>query len=268
MSVADSADDSEARGGEPFAGMPVVKSAARTMHLLEFLAERFGQPTRLRDVAEALGAPRSSTYALLSTLVGNGWVRTDSTRTFYTLGIRALLVGTAFIDADPYVRVVRPVLLEVSQQLNETLHLARLDGPHVVYLATQESRKEIRGISRVGRRLPSHATSLGKAVLAHRPDAVPAQLPAVTDTTITDPEVLREQLAESRRRGYAIDEGETSPGLRCFGFALRYANPVTDAISCSVPVERLDQAREAEIVEAMSEARRRIEEAAPLQGTF
>lgn len=246
----------------------MVKSAARTLRVLEFLSGRFGQPTRLRDVAEELDAPRSSTYALLSTLVSAGWVRTDSTRTLYALGIRALLVGTAFIDADPYVRVVRPILLEASKQLNETVHLARLDGPHVVYLVTHGSRKEVRGISRVGRRLLSHATSLGKAVLSQRPDAIPNDLVAVTPNTITDRDAFKEELGEVRARGYATENGESAAGLRCFGFALNYTHPVTDAISCSVPSERVDEARSEEIVQVMLEARQRIEDAAPLQGTF
>lgn len=262
------ADPPEAEPREAATGVPMVKSATRTLEILELLAGRLGQPTRLRDVAEDLHAPRSSTYALLSTLVESGWVRTDSTRTLYTLGIRALLVGTAFIDADPYVRVVRPILLDVSRELNETVHLARLDGPHMVYLVTHGSRKEIRRTSLVGRRLPSHATALGKAVLAHRVDAIPDQLGGLTPNTVTDPDALREELQAVRTRGYATENGESAPGLRCFGFSLNYTQPVTDAISCSLPAERLSDARAEEIVQAMADAQRRIEDAAPLQGTF
>ena len=54
----------------------------------------------LRDVAEGLGTPRSSAYALLQTLVARGWVETDPTGADYSIGIRALLAGTSYIDRE------------------------------------------------------------------------------------------------------------------------------------------------------------------------
>ena len=92
-------------------------------------------------------------------------------------GIFALLAGTSYLDRDPRIRLVSPILADVSQDLGETLHLARLDGDQVVYLATAESREYARLLPRVGRRLFAVHTSLGKAILAERPDAVPSELP-------------------------------------------------------------------------------------------
>ena len=87
-------------------GIREVKSAARTVELLELLAARGNQPARLRELSEALGAPRSSIYALLRTLVDRGWVRTDATGTLYSIGIQALLAGTTYLDVDPILRIV------------------------------------------------------------------------------------------------------------------------------------------------------------------
>lgn len=250
-------------------GVKEVKSAARTMGVLEFLASKSGDPVRLREIAAALGAPRSSTYALLRTLVNRGWVRTDISSNFYRLDIRALLVGTSYLDADAYVRAVRPVLAQVTGALDETVHMARLDGADVVYLATQESHQYLRAYSRVGRRLPAHATSLGKAILAERDqEDVPQELSALTERTITDRDVLLAELVEVRERGYAIDDEENSMGVRCFGFALHYTTPVSDAFSCSVPLARLTPQREREIVETLTAARRQIEGSIPQWGVF
>jgi DNA-binding IclR family transcriptional regulator len=261
--VPDVKDDAVEPAGS---GVREVKSAGRTMDVLEFLATRAGEPARVREITSALHAPRSSTYALLRTLVSRGWVNTDISGNFYSLGMRALLVGTSYLDADPYLRVVRPMLTQVAEALNETVHMARLDGTDVVYLATQESHQYLRANSRVGRRLPAHATSLGKAILAERDLAdVPLALSAVTDHTIVDRDVLLADLAGVRSRGYAIDDEENSIGLRCFGLPLRYSIPVTDALSCSVPLARLTAQREQEIVEALSAARQQIEAATPLQ---
>jgi DNA-binding IclR family transcriptional regulator len=252
------------------AGVPEVKSAVRTVAVLELLAARGERPARLRELAEALGVPRSSMYALLQTLVECGWVRTDATGSLYSVGIRALLTGTSYLDSDLRVRAVRPYLDEASDALGETIHLARLDGSDVVYLATRESHEYLRTISRVGRRVPAHAGALGKALLAERADdeLPPGDEPlsAFTAHTHTSRATLLTDLAEIRARGYSVDREETVVGIAGFGFALRYDTPALDAISCSVPVSRLTEDHERHIVAVMREIRSKIESAVLLRG--
>lgn len=236
--------------------MTKVKSAVRTVELLEYLAARPDQPTRVREICAALQMPRSSAHALLRTLVDQGWVRSDEAGTEYSIGIRALLVGTSYLDADPYLPMITPFLDDLRGQLDETFHLARLDGDDVVYLATREPRQYVRTSNKVGRRLPAYTTALGKALLAERFGAeldahIPAALPALTARTITDRATLERALKEARVRGYAMDNEENTVGIKCFAVALRYRNPASDAISASVPLERLTPDREREIVEAL-----------------
>ncbi len=244
-------------------GVREVKSAARTLDLLELLAARGDRPARLQELADALGVPRSSMYALLQTLIGRGWVRTDTTGSLYGIGIRALLTGTGYLDSDPRVRAVRPYLDEASEALGETIHLARLDGMDVAYLATRESHEYLRTISRVGRRLPAHAGALGKALLAERPDEELPEGPyeALTPRTRTTRASLVADLAATRARGHSVDREEGVPGIVGFGFTLRYDTPARDAISCSVPTTRLTPAHEDRIVRVMTETRAKIEAA-------
>ena len=242
--------------GPPDVAVRKVKSAVRTVELLEYLAARLDQPARIREICAALDMPRSSAHALLRTLVTQGWVRSDATGTLYGIGIRALLVGTSYLDSDPYLPMITPFLDDLRNELDETIHLGRLDGTDVVYLATRESKQYSRLSNRVGRRLPAYATALGKALLAdrfgaERADHIPAQLDALTAHTLTDPAVLEETLEEVRVRGYANDNEENTVGLRCFAVALRYTRPAQDAISASVPIARLTPARQREIVEAL-----------------
>jgi len=237
-------------------GVRKVKSAVRTVELLEYLASRQDRPARIRDIATALDVPRSSLHALLRTLVMQGWVRSDPSGTMYGIGIRALLVGTSYLDSDPYLPVITPFLDDLRQELDETFHVARLDGTDVVYLATRESRQYVRTANRVGRRLPAYTTALGKALLAdrfgpERDEHLPVTLSPLTEHTITDRAELNDVLDEVRVRGYAMDNEENTPGLRCFAVALRYMRPAQDAISASVPVARLTEEREREIVEAL-----------------
>jgi DNA-binding IclR family transcriptional regulator len=234
------------------AGVREVKSAARTVELLELLAARGDRPARLQELADELG-----------------WVRTDTTGSLYGVGIRTLLTGTTYLDSDPRVRLVRPYLDEASQELGETIHLGRLDGPNVAYLATRESHEYLRTISRVGRRLPAHAGALGKALLAERPagDLPEGPYAPLTPRTHTTRDALAADLAGIRARGYAIDREEAVTGIIGFGFALRYDTPAQDAISCSVPATRLTPDHEAEIVTVMREIRARIESATAPGGT-
>ena len=233
-----------------------VKSAVRTVELLEYLAARHDNPARLREISEALDMPRSSAHALLRTLVAQGWVRSDASGTLYGIGIRALLVGTSYLDSDPYLPLITPFLDELRQDLDETFHLGRLDGTDIVYLATRESKQYNRISNRVGRRMPAYATALGKSLLAERfgverDEHVPSVLTSLTAATIVDRSALDDVLDDVRVRGYATDDQENTPGLQCFAVALRYCSPAQDAISASVPVERLTPQREREIVDAL-----------------
>jgi DNA-binding IclR family transcriptional regulator len=241
---------------DPDIAVRKVKSAVRTVELLEFLAARPDHPARLREISNALEMPRSSAHALLRTLVAQGWVRCDPSGTLYGIGVRALLVGTSYLDADPYLPLITPFLDDLRRDLDETFHLGRLDGTDIVYLATRESKQYNRVSNRVGRRLPAYTTALGKALLAERfgtdrDEHVPAALKPLTANTIVDRAWLDEALDEVRMRGFATDVEENTSGLRCFAVALRYCSPAQDAISASVPVGRLTPQREREIVDAL-----------------
>jgi IclR family transcriptional regulator, acetate operon repressor len=250
-----------------------VKSAVRTIELLEYFAGHLGQHS-LGELQEVLGYPKSSLYVLLRTLVELGWVEVDPTGTRYGIGVRALLVGTSYIDGDEVVLATRDTMDWLATETTETVHLARLDGADVVYLATRASQHYLRPFTRVGRRLPAYATSLGKALLATRPEAevrglLPATLEPLTPHTITDPDALLADLAETRERGYAVDREENTLGLRCFGVALgagsggngsggNGSGGSRDALSCSVPVARLTPEREAAITATLLAARDRM----------
>ncbi|GIH14662.1 IclR family transcriptional regulator [Rugosimonospora africana] len=244
-------------------GAGPVKSALRTVELLEFFAGHRGLHS-LAELQQSLGYPKSSLYMLLRTLTDLGWVETDPTGTLYGIGLRALLVGTSYLDGDHILTAAKDTLDWLAETTTETVHLARLDGTDVVYLATRESQHYLRPISRVGRRLPAHTTSLGKALLAERTDAevramLPVTLSALTPHTLVDHDALAADLRATRERGYSVDREENVLGLRCFGVALRYQRPARDAISCSVPVARLTEGRQEQIAGALLAARDRLE---------
>jgi DNA-binding IclR family transcriptional regulator len=160
------------------------------------------------------------------------------------------------------------ILDDLARQFGETVHLGRLDGAHIVYLAKRESVHPLRLYSAIGRRLPAHATALGKALLAERPDDVVDEvlswpLAALTPHTITDRDALLADLATVRAQGYAVDREESTHGIVCFAVALPLRTPAVDAISLSVPLARLSADGEQRIVPAL---RRAADEVAAARG--
>ncbi|GHJ57585.1 IclR family transcriptional regulator [Nocardioides sp. OK12] len=245
-------------------GFQPVKSADRTLAVLEALADA-RQPPSLGDLSRDLGIPKSSLHGILRTLTQRNWVVSDATGTRFSLGLRALRVGSSFVDTDDMVTRTARTLDWISAEIGEATHLGRLDGSDVVYLAKRDSTHPVRLYSAIGRRLPAHATGLGKAVLAtYTDEAVLAMLPeelvALTDHTVTDHDALLAELARVRRDGYATDNEENSAGIRCFAAALPPASPgpATDAISISIPMFRLDAALEARAIELVLEVHSRV----------
>ena len=235
-----------------------VKSADRTLEVLEALAATPGR-RGLAELCRELDIPKSSLHGILRTMIARGWVEPDATGPRFGLGVRALQVGAAYLEADDVVGVLAGVLDDLSGRFGETVHLGRLDGGYVVYLAKRESVHPLRLFSAIGRRLPAHATALGKALLAERDQAeldrlLPAPLPGLTRHTITDPARLRTELAAVRARGYAIDREENSEGIACFAVPMPLRDPATDAISVSVPLARVTADTEERIVDALRRA--------------
>lgn len=245
-------------------GVREVKSAARTIEILELLAERGNHPVTIRDLCERMCAPRSSVYALLRTLVDAGWVRTDNLNTEYSIGIRALLAGTTYLDTDPMLVAARPVLAEAGRRLGATLNLGRLDGADVVYLVTWEAPGRERTIPRVGRRLPAHATAIGQAILSTLQDPTSRLHPPLerlTETTVTDPAKLLRVLQVTRERGYAREDGQNTPGVGCVAVPMdvpAMGTSYVDALSASFRAEALTVATEREACLVLREAAERI----------
>jgi DNA-binding IclR family transcriptional regulator len=238
---------------------PGVKSATRTVALLDFFARQGGMYS-LSAIQQELGYPKSSLYALLRTLVQLGWVETDPTGTLYRIGMRALLVGASYIDGDPVVGMAHETLEWLAEATGETVHFGRLDDVEVVDLSSRPSRHDLRPVVRVGRRVPVYSTALGKALLADRPaPRLPDELERQTENTITDQRALAEELRRVRERGYAADREENSTGICCFAVVLRLQRPARDAISVSIPATRLTKAAEREIPALLMRARERIE---------
>lgn len=240
------------------------KSADRTLTVLEHLATARRRLT-LAELAAALGIPKSSLHGLLRTLRTRGWVSTDESGLRFGLGVRALLVGTSYLATDDIVLLADHHLDELNTTLAETVHLGRLDADQIVYLAKKDAPHPLRLVSMVGGRLPSHATAMGKALLAELTDEqvvalLPARLSRLTEHTITSRAALLAELAAIRVQGYSEDREESSDGVVCVAVAVPTTRPAGYAISCSVPVTRMTTQARGRVVASLSAAVRALTE--------
>lgn len=223
-----------------------VQSVERVLDLVEALSA-VPQGMALSELAAATGLHVSTAHRLVGALVGRGYACKDRESGKYRLTLRLFEVGSQVSKLLNLHAAVRPLLDKLAAACQEVVHLAEWDGTEMVYLYKVEpSRPMVRTGSYVGCRNPMYCTGVGKSVLAFLPDEEVAniwassRICAYTEHTITQLDALRADLAQVRRRGYAIDDEEHEPGVRCiavpvFGWAGR---PVA-AVSVAAPVFRM-----------------------------
>lgn len=177
------------------------------------------------ELARRTGLPRSTVHRIAVTLVECGLLERHGSAV--QLGLRLFEIGQRV----PRQRVLReaavPYMSDLREATRQTVHLAVLEGHEVVYVEILPAPGGPRMPSRVGGRLPAHATGVGKAILAFCPrptvDAVlGGDLPRVSERTTVAPGLLRRELARIAEQGVAYDREESGPGIVCA------ASPVLD----------------------------------------
>lgn len=223
-----------------------VKSARRALEILELLTKH-ETPLAFTDIAERLDYPRSSLHGLLRTLASSGWLEFDERSRRYALGVRTLEAGNAYSRSRGLAERASAPMERIRDQLDETVQLAILDGRHNVYVAKYDGGHALTLASEVGRRLPAHATGIGKVLLAGLDDDefkrrfAGVKLERFTAHTIGDFYELRRLLASVRERGYGTDDEEYTVGVRCVAVPVRdHTNNVVAGLSVSVPTIRYD----------------------------
>jgi IclR family transcriptional regulator, pca regulon regulatory protein len=148
---------------------------------------------------------------------------------------RILDLGFTYLSTIDVANIAQPVMEEITNTLHESCSAAVLDGPEVVYVARVQAKRIMSINLVVGSRLPAHATSMGKVLLAHLPpqslEAYLANAPfeALTKRTVTTAAELRRHLALVRQRGWAFADQESEVGIRTVAAPLFNHNNQVDA---------------------------------------
>jgi DNA-binding IclR family transcriptional regulator len=220
-----------------------VQSVDRAVTILEILA-RDGE-AGVTEVARELGVHKSTASRLLAALDRRELVTQDVVRGRYRLGVGLVrLAGAAGRGLD-LVQESRPVCRALAQEVGETVNLAILSGRDALYLDQVAGPAALSPHNWAGQRIPLHATSDGKVLLAYLPEAELADclappLARFTERTITAAADFPSLLAEVRRHGYATAVEELEAGLTAVAAPVRNAEgAVIASISASGPTFRI-----------------------------
>lgn len=223
-----------------------VGAVQTTVTIIEALRnlERAG----VSELADHLDLPTSTVFDHLRTLESNGFVVSGPDG--YQIASRFLEIGGYTREQDPLYQVAEPEIQKVARQTGEHANIVIEEFGKAIFYAKAEGEDAFQLDTHVGKQVPLSTTSAGKAILAEFSDEKIHDildehgLPSITEHTVTDQEKLLAEIEECRDRGFAIDDEERIPGVRCVGAAITGDDgDVLGAVSVSGPKSGMQDER-------------------------
>jgi len=246
-------------------GAYTVKALVKALRILECLAEDEQTTFTLTELSRRLHLHVSTVHRLMVNLLRQGFVEVDPATGGYHLGFRVLRMGLRVLDRLDYRRVAVPLLRELNQQTQETVHLAILQGDRAISIEKFDSPQPVGLDARLGGQIPLYCTGVGKTLLAFQTDEALGEilrnlaLDRHTAHTITALPQLKKELAKIREQGYAFDQEEAVVGLRCVAAPLLdHLGRVVAAFSVAGPSTRMTPERMQELARLVAENSREI----------
>jgi DNA-binding IclR family transcriptional regulator len=259
MTVEDPRTDAGARAGSAGpaakgAGRNQSSSLRRALAVLDHVRDHADdRGVSLTRIAEDLGISKSTVLRLAAPLIDGDLLARDRETGWFRLGHGALRLGQAYLSSLDMRSVAADPLRRLQHAVGETCHLVVYDAPDVVYIDKVENEHNVRMASRIGMRIPAYRTAVGKAILAWLGDdalrtVVAAGLEPRTERTITDPDRFAAELDRVRRTGYAVDDRENEPEVRCVAAPIfDHTDRAVGALSVSGLTSRMTPARVREV---------------------
>lgn len=216
-----------------------VRTFARGLKVIEVMGQGAPRQT-IADVAEAADLPRTAARRFLMTLTELGYTETDGKR--YWLTPKVLRLGLSYIYTLPYWRQAQQAVEELSAGIGQSCAISVLDHDEIVYVVRMHTKRILPMSPSLGSRLPAHAVSMGRVLLAGLEDAAldaylaRAVLKKMTARTIVDREQLGAEIRRVRTQGYAWIDGELDDSICGLAVPIRDADGRTvAAINVSLP---------------------------------
>lgn len=219
-----------------------VKTTDTVFTIIEYLQEHDG--ARLRDLAADMDLAKSTLHRHLATLTEREYVVKEDGR--YHIGARFIDLGQHVRSRQPAYEMAKPVVKEIAEETGERVQFIVEEHGWAVYIHRKRGSNAVRTDPGIGKRIPMHLTSAGKAILAHYPeervrDIIEKRgLEGKTPNSITTEPDLFDELERIRKQGFSFNNQENIEGLRAVGVPiLGPEDDVIGAISVAGPTRRL-----------------------------
>ncbi|MBI3304573.1 MAG: IclR family transcriptional regulator [Deltaproteobacteria bacterium] len=235
-------------------------------HALDVLEQFYGDgELGVTELSKRLKLHKNNVFRILATLESRGYIEQNRSTENYRLGTKCLQLGQTYIQHMGLLQQARPIMLEVVKACHESTYVTVMRKGQVVPLDMVESDQPVRIVSHIGENLPLHCTAPGKVHLAFEPAeelqrCFSEGLAQYTTHTITDRNVLAEQLKAVTTSGYAVDSGEYLTDVRSVAAPIKdYTRTVVGSLAVSGPAYRIPPERiEQEIVPLVIKAGREL----------
>jgi DNA-binding IclR family transcriptional regulator len=244
-----------------------LKSVRKALQIFELFTTDTPELS-ISDLVRKLSMPKVSVYRFLRVLMKSSFISQDRQTKKYRLGIKIFELGSIVLRNFDLREVAFPLIVELSKRSGETVHLGVLDNQQVISIEGVESDQSLRISLPIGKRVYLHSTGIGKAILAFLPEQEVKEivrqkgLPRFTNNTIIHFDQLMKEIQFIKKRGYAIDNEENEPGIRCVAAPILDVNKqVMASISISGPSVRIPHSRIPELSSMVIETSQKISKA-------
>ena len=238
----------------------VIQSVSHALDVLEQFNGTVDE-IGVTELSKRLKLHKNNVFRLLATLEARSYIEQNKASENYRLGLKCLQLGQTFIHQMGLLLQSKAVLVELSKATQESAYVAIRKSDAIIPLDFVEPARPVRVVSFLGTVLPAHCTAAGKAHLTFELESaagqnLPANLERYTANTITDRNLLRDQIVMIGESGYAVERGEFAEGVNAVAVPIRdYTRSLVGTLAVVGPENRLtDEAINTEIAPMLLKA--------------
>lgn len=235
----------------------------RVLRILE-LIDKCTDGINLSEISASLDLPQGTISPILKTLLAMRYIKQEGK--LYKINYRSFELGLSYSSGNNALTLIRRQMREIVAEIGEICQMGVLSGHDVYYLLKENANTFIQINSNVGMRMPAHITGIGKALLSGLSnEEIRAMYDgydfiSYTPHSITDVNVLIEQLEKARKEGFAYENEESTPDICCVAVPLEEDGKVRAAISVTVPKFRYGKEISDDIKKLLKQKKKLIEE--------
>jgi len=239
--------------------MPIIQAVDRALRILDLFDEQSPE-FKITEISEHMNLHKSTVHSLLKTLQLHGYITQNAENGKYKLGLKLVERGHSVVYGLDIRKIAKPYLIDLSMKTGQTTHLVILDGREGVYIDKVEGPLAVILYSRIGRRIPIHCSAVGKVLVSFKPKHEQKKIlenyvfTSHTENTITNKNDFLQELQDVKQAGYALDNEENEPGVRCIAVPVRdHTGNVIAAISMSTLISRVGDEKLKDLIELLKQ---------------